>query len=331
MSHHRRHRQRTSAAKQPKPKQRFRLSWRLVWRLLLPIRACFWGLNWFRWANTKFPKPPEDGESGIAAALQTTAIAALYFIAYAFYGSKQVTSLDTLVGNFVASFSPASLLNVAIFVMGLFVFYAYLLRVSARQLWAPLACIALPLGIATATFTLQYTRWHMVPDPRLGDQETLLWFITAWVCLASAAGFVYILYRAIKTRLNAYLMHPVLTPLIELTLAAKALDVSVAGHGTRLWLPYVPGRALVVALPGLVVMYYLNQTFVAHRQFLATYNNTTTRQLTWCWQQFRQAGLLVGLWRTSTTATFRLGVAIALLLVVTILFPANFADVDVFK
>ena len=64
-------------------------------------------------------------------------------------------------------------------------------------------------------------------------------------------------------------------------------------------------------------------------KFLARHNNTTTRQLAWCWRQFRTGGPLVGLWRSSGTATFRLGAAMALLFVAIIFFPTTFSRADV--
>src|SRR6266498_5446038 len=124
-------------------------------------------------------------------------------------------------------------------------------------------------------------------------------------------------------------MHPVLTPLIELTLAATALAIALQGRATVFTLPHVPSRLLVVALPAGMVVYYLNQALTAHREFLAKYRNTVARQLTWCGQQFRKAGLIVGFWRVSGTATFRLGVALALLLAATVFFPATFSNTDI--
>lgn len=259
--------------------------------------------------------------------LQTWLIALLYIIAYAFYGSQQVVDLPTLFSNFVASFKPIALLNVSIFIIGLFFIYAYLLRVASRQLWAPLACIAMPLGLATIAFLFLYIRWRAVGDPTTNG-DIMIRLAAYWVMFASLFGFAYILYRATKTRLNAYLMHPVLTPLIELTLAAKAMDIALQGQATVLTLPHIPSRLLVVALPTIMVAYYFKQTLIAHRDFLATYHNTTIRQLTWCVQQFRSKGLLVGLWRTGGTATFRLGVALALLSVATVFFPASFTNTD---
>jgi len=253
--------------------------------------------------------------------LQVALIVLLYFIAYAFYGSQQIVDAPTLFSNFIASFKPIALLNVSIFIVGLFIIYAYLLRVSSRQLWAPLACIAMPMGLATTAFLFLYIRWRAVGDPVTSGDVTIR-VIAYWVMFTSLTGFAYVLYRAIKTRLNAYLMHPVLRPLIELTLTSKAMDVALQGRATVLTLPYVPSRILVVTLPIIMVAYYLKQTLVAHRNFLAKYNNTTTRQLVWCWQ-------LVGLWRASSTATFRLGIALVLLFVTTVFFSASFTNTHV--
>lgn len=302
------------------------LTWANAWQLLLPVRACFWGLRWFRWANTKFPKPEEDN-SEIAPIVQTVLVIALYFIAYAFYGSQQVIDAPTLFHNFVANFKPIALLNVAFFIMGLFIIYAYLLRVPARQLWAPLACIIMPFGLAIGAFLFLYLRWMAVGDP-VADDDVIIRLFAYWVMITSLVGFTYILYRAIRTRLNAYLMHPVLTPLIELTLAAKALSIALQGQATVLMLPHIPSRMLVVALPMIMVAYYLTQTLAAHRAFLAKHHNTTARQLAWCHTQLRTAGPFVGLWRISGTATFRLGIALALLFVATVLFPATFLHTD---
>jgi hypothetical protein len=327
MSRHRKRHNRSRHAKPQLESERRWLTWGNVWRMLLPVRACFWGRNWFRWANSKFPKP-EEGESSTGPILQTVLIVGVYFIAYAFYGSQQVVDIPTLFNNFIAGFSPVALVNLSIFIIGLFVAYAYLLRVSSQQLWAPLACIAMPLGMAIASFLFLYIRWRAVGDP-ITNGDILIRLGAYWVMFASLIGFVYILYRAIKARLNAYLMHPVLTPLIELTLAVKAMAIALQGQATVLTLPHVSSRLLVVALPAVMVIYYLNQTFTAHREFLAKHNNTTTRQLAWCLRQFRAVGPFVGFWRTSSTATFRLGVAITLLFVATIFFPASFSSTDV--
>ena len=314
-----------------KPKPHFYwphwITWSNFWQALLPIRACFWGLHWFRWANIKFPKP-EENEQEIVPILQTFLILALYFVAYAFYGSQQVTDLSTLFSNFLASLKPITLLNVSIFIIGLFIVYAYILRVSSRQLWAPLACIALPLILATTAFLFLLIRWMVAGGPTTNN-DILIRLAAFWVMFSSLAGFVYILYRATKTRLNAYLMHPVLTPLIELTLAAKALGIALQGQATLLTLPYIPSRLLIVALPAIMVIYYFNRTLAAHREFLATHKNTTTRQLAWCWQQFRKAGPFVGLWRASGTATFRLGFALMLLFAAMVFFPTTFSNPNV--
>jgi hypothetical protein len=325
------HTHQVKSRKTSKPKYRFHLpswiTWSNLWQGLLPIRACFWGLNWFRWANTKFPKP-EESEQDIVPILQTFLILALYFIAYAFYGSQQVTDLSTLFSNFLVSLKPITLLNISIFIIGLFIIYAYILRVSSRQLWAPLACIVLPIMLATVAFLFLFIRWVVAGDPTT-NSDILMRLAAFWVMFSSLAGFVYILYRATKTRLNAYLMHPVLTPLIELTLAAKALDIALQGQATILTLPHIPSRLLIIALPVILVIYYLNRTLAAHREFLAKYKNTTTRQLAWSWQQFRNAGPIVGFWRVSGTATFRLGLALMLLFVAMIFFPATFSNPDI--
>lgn len=275
----------------------------------------------------KFPKS-EELESDIAPMVQTVLVLGLYFIAYAFYGSQQIVDTSTLFSNFLASFQPIALLNVATLIIGLFIIYAVILRVPARQLWAPLACISMPLGLATAAFLFLYIRWLAAGEP-VTNADVLARLAGYWVLFTSLAGFVYILYRAIKTRLNAYLMHPVLTPLIELTLAAKALDIALQGRATVLTLPHIPSRLLVVALPAIMTIYYLSRTLAAHRKFLAQHHNTTIRQLRWCWQQLQTAGLAVGFWRASGTATFRLGLALTLLFVATVFFPATFTTIDI--
>jgi len=258
--------------------------------------------------------------------LRTGLVILLYFVAYAFYSSQQVVDINTLFSNFMASFTPIALLNIAILIIALFILYAMLLRVSWRQLLAPLACILFPLCLATVAFTFLYVRWLVAGDPTT-DWDIIARLAAYWVMFTSLAGFAYILYRAVKTRLNAYLMHPVLTPLIELTLAAQALDVALQGKATVLTLPYVSSRLLVVALPAILVIYYVRQTLIAHRDFLADHKNTVARQLVWCGEQIRTKGL-IGLWRASGTATVRLGIALLLLLVATILFPARFTNTD---
>src|SRR6266568_3550521 len=135
MSRHRKRRSRHHAVQQSAKKPWLRLgwpdwlTWENFWQCLLPLRACFWGRHWFVWANTKFPKP-EEKNPDVMPMVQTSLIVALYFIAYGFYGSRQVVDWQTLFNNFLASFSPISLLNVAILIIGLFIFYAIMLRVS---------------------------------------------------------------------------------------------------------------------------------------------------------------------------------------------------------
>ncbi|HVQ44921.1 MAG TPA: hypothetical protein VMT30_08270 [Candidatus Saccharimonadia bacterium] len=280
---------------------------KLIWRLLLPVRACFWVRNWIRWARTKFPDPPKDME--VAARLQTFIIVTLFFIAYAFYRSNQITSFTDLANNFLLSLSAASVGNTAVFVLGVFVIYAYLMGVPARQLWAPVACIALPLGILLSLFTFQYTRWDMAPITSLSGNDAILSLITGCMLLFATGGFVYTLHRAVKARFNAYLMHPALTPLIELALTAKALAIVLEGQATFPSLPFVSGRLLIVALPATMVVYYLYKALIGERTYLRQHQADPSARI----------------------HAYRFALAIILLIVVLVFFPSGLANSDFFR
>src|SRR5688500_9066861 len=105
--------------------------WRRIVKKLLAllwlfVRSFFWTRRWFLRAKEKFPELDNDQEA--FSKLNSFAIGAIFIIAYAFYGSRQLQTFGDVINNFFQSLTWVSFANTAAFIILLYLIFAYCMR-----------------------------------------------------------------------------------------------------------------------------------------------------------------------------------------------------------
>lgn len=308
---------------------------RLSALLWLMVRSLFWTKGWLRWAHEKFPEPPENSTS-VFTRWNGIIIAGLFVIAYGFYRSNQLTSVTDLINNFLHSLSWTSLANTILFIIAVYIIFAFQLRVRGTRFWQPFTYILLPLSVTLLLFFIgNYFFGTINPFDAdvTGVQIVLLIFITVSF-IASFVGFIYTSYRAIRNRMNAHAAHPALAPLIELALSAKALVIASQGQALVLWLPHVPSRLLILVPPAAAVVFYTYHTFTVQQEYMKRRSTSFSAELGRTWKGIANTrrplkNRLETAWKFRKTQTFCFGVCI-LLLALALLLPSGLMQTEVF-
>lgn len=315
--------------------RKFQPVWRSVW---LVVCSVFWVKRWLVWARQKFPDPPENDSSQFAR-LSGWILGILLFVAYGFYRAQQVQDVTALVENFLRSMQPIALINTALFVVGLYLLYAFLLRVPLGRLLRQIGYVLYPLFIFSLLLCLYMMLGVWTPLGVNNVQAAQEWQVVLWVLcsfgmICSFAGFAYTFYRATKHRMGAHTLHPSLAPLMELGISTKALAVAAQGQALVLWLPHVPSRLMVMALPAIAVVFYGYQAVGAQRAHMAAGKTSFKIELL---RVIRGAGntrqpfvhRLRSLRKFSRTQTLGFGLCVLSLIVMLVWFPAVLAAIAV--